>query len=80
VIKVDKPSVGGKEEYDNKEIARTGSKPNYDWTAHAIRGTEMASPNCWRQANPANESKAYTKQTEPRSDEPKFERMPLQSE
>jgi hypothetical protein len=74
VVRVAKPTIGGKDEYDYKEMAWTGGKPNYDWTDHETHGTEMASPNCWRQANPVYESKAYTKQTEPRSDETKFEK------
>jgi hypothetical protein len=65
--------MGGKVEYDNKETAWTGGKPNYDWTGLEDPNATMDSPDCWRQPNPMFEAKAFRKLTEPLSDEKKFE-------
>jgi hypothetical protein len=73
VITVTKPIMGGKVEYDYKETAWTGGKPNYDWTGLANSKATKMSPDCWRQANPIYESKAFRKLTEPLADEKKFE-------
>jgi hypothetical protein len=65
--------MGGKVEYDFKETAWTGGKPNYDWSGLANSKATQMSPYCWRQSNPIYESKAFRKLTEPLADEKKFE-------
>lgn len=73
VVRVVEPTIGGKIEYNYKETAWTGGKPNYDWTGHETV-TTMKTPMCYRQPNPEYEAKAFRKQTEPRLEDKKFEK------
>lgn len=73
VVTVVKPKIGGKVLYDNKEMAWTGGKPNYDWTAPVSANPMKKSPDCWRQANPIYEAKAFQKLTEPETSAAKLE-------
>jgi hypothetical protein len=65
--------MGGKVEYDYKETAWTGGKPNYDWTGLANPKGTKKSPDCWRQADPVHEAKAHSKLTTPLTNEKQFE-------